>query len=75
MTAICRREVENMVDDLAFLQNITTDVNELNEVLKIIQDLEPAGVGARDLRECLLLQIERKDQSAAVRSPYPNRSE
>ena len=58
-----RREVENMVDDLAFLQNITTDEDELNAILKIIQDLEPAGVGARDLRECLLLQIERKDQS------------
>ncbi len=58
-----RREVENMVDDLAFLQNITTDVSELNAILRIIQDLEPAGVGARDLRECLLLQIERKDQS------------
>ncbi len=59
-----RREVDNMVDDLAFLQNLTTDVKELNEVLTIIQDLEPAGVGARDLRECLLLQIERKDQSS-----------
>ena len=58
-----RREVENMVDDLAFLQNITTDTDELTVVLKIIQDLEPAGVGARDLRECLLLQLERKDQS------------
>lgn len=58
-----RREVENMVDDLAFLQNITTDEDELNAILKIIQDLEPAGVGARDLRECLLLQMERKDQS------------
>jgi len=58
-----RREVENMVDDLAFLQNITTDTEELNAILKIIQDLEPAGVGARDLRECLLLQIERKDIS------------
>jgi RNA polymerase sigma-54 factor len=58
-----RREVENMVDDLAFLQNITTDEDELNAVLEIIQDLEPAGVGARDLRECLLLQIERKNQS------------
>ncbi|MGB8358877.1 MAG: RNA polymerase factor sigma-54 [Bacteroidales bacterium] len=60
-----RREVENMVDDLAFLQNITTDVKELNEILDIIQDLEPPGVGARDLRECLLLQIGRKDQSSA----------
>ena len=58
-----RREVENMVDDLAFLQNITTDVNELNAILKIIQDLEPAGVGARDLRECLPLQLEKKDHS------------
>jgi RNA polymerase sigma-54 factor len=58
-----RREVENMVDDLAFLQNITTTAGELNAVLQIIQDLEPAGVGARDLRECLLLQISRKDQS------------
>ncbi len=58
-----RREVENMVDDLAFLQNITTDADELNAILKIIQDLDPAGVGARDLRECLLLQLERKDQS------------
>jgi len=58
-----RREVENMVDDLAFLQNITTDVSELDAILKIIQDLEPAGVGARNLRECLLLQIERKSQS------------
>lgn len=59
-----RREVENMVDDLAFLQNITTDTDELNRVLEIIHDLEPSGVGARDLRECLLLQIERKDQSS-----------
>ena len=58
-----RREVENMVDDLAFLQNITTDVSELDAILKIIQGLEPAGVGARNLRECLLLQIERKSQS------------
>ena len=60
-----RREVENMVDDLAFLQNITTDTDELNRVLEIIHDLEPSGVGARDLRECLLLQLERKDQSSS----------
>jgi len=58
-----RREVDNMVDDLAFLQNITTDEEELKAILTIIQDLEPAGIGARDLRECLLLQIGRKDQS------------
>ncbi len=56
-----RREPANIVDDLAFLQNIQTTEQELEEVLKIIQDLEPAGVGARTLRECLLLQLERKD--------------
>ena len=59
-----RRELINIVDDLAFLQNVETTENELEEVLKIIQDLEPAGVGARTLRECLLLQIEKRDQFA-----------
>jgi RNA polymerase sigma-54 factor len=58
-----RRELSNIVDDLAFLQNVETTEEELEEVLKVIQDLEPAGVGARDLRECLLLQIEKKDSS------------
>jgi RNA polymerase sigma-54 factor len=55
-----RRELINIVDDLAFLQNIETSESELEEVLKIIQDLEPTGVGARSLRECLLLQIEKR---------------
>jgi len=58
-----RRELINIVDDLAFLQNVETTEHDLEEVLKIIQDLEPAGVGARNLRECLLLQIERRDLS------------
>jgi len=58
-----RREIENMVDDLAFLQNITTDEEELTRVLEVIHELDPPGVGARDLRECLLLQLEKKDQS------------
>jgi RNA polymerase sigma-54 factor len=57
-----RRELTNIVDDLAFLQNINATEEELEEVLEIIQDLEPAGVGARSLRECLLLQIKRRDQ-------------
>jgi len=56
-----RRELTNIVDDLAFLQNVTTTEKELEDVLSIIQDLEPAGVGARTLKECLLLQIEKKD--------------
>jgi RNA polymerase sigma-54 factor len=58
-----RRELINIVDDLAFLQNVETTEDELEEVLKIIQDLEPAGVGSRTLRECLLLQIEKRDKS------------
>lgn len=58
-----RRELINIVDDLAFLQNVETTESELEEVLKIIQDLDPTGVGARTLRECLLLQIEKRDKS------------
>jgi RNA polymerase sigma-54 factor len=58
-----RRELTNIVDDLAFLQNVETTEEELEEVLMVIQDLEPAGVGARDLRECLLLQLDKKDSS------------
>jgi RNA polymerase sigma-54 factor len=58
-----RRELVNIVDDLAFLQNVETTESELEEVLQIIQDLEPAGVGARTLRECLLLQIDKRDNS------------
>jgi RNA polymerase sigma-54 factor len=58
-----RRELANIVDDLAFLQNVTTTEEELEDVLKIIQDLDPAGVGARTLRECLMLQLEKKDHS------------
>ena len=58
-----RRELVSIVDDMAFLQNVTTTEEELEDVLKIIQDLEPAGVGARTLRECLLLQLEKKDHS------------
>jgi RNA polymerase sigma-54 factor len=60
-----RRELINIVDDLAFLQNVETTEAELEEVLKVIQDLEPAGVGARSLRECLLLQIEKRGNSLA----------
>lgn len=58
-----RRKLEAIVDDLAFTQNITTTEEELYEILQIVQDFDPPGVGARDLQECLLLQIMRKDQS------------
>jgi len=57
-----RRELAAIVDDLAFTQNLNTTVEELESVLKIIQDFDPVGVGARSLRECLILQIESKEQ-------------
>lgn len=60
------RELSAMVDDLAFTQNIMTDVKEILKMLKIVQEFDPPGVGARDLRECLLIQLQRKDQSPAV---------
>jgi RNA polymerase sigma-54 factor len=58
-----RRKLEAIVDDLAFSQNIKTDEFKLLEILRIIQDFEPSGVGARDLQECLILQIQAKDIS------------
>jgi RNA polymerase sigma-54 factor len=54
------REVDAIVDDLAFSMNIIVTEKEVEEILNIIQELDPAGVGARDLQECLILQINRK---------------
>jgi RNA polymerase sigma-54 factor len=54
------RPLVSIVDDLAFSMNISTTEEEVEEVLEIVQDCDPAGVGARDLRECLILQLERK---------------
>lgn len=56
------RDIEAIVDDLAFSANITVTSEEVETVLKLVQELDPAGIGARDLRECLLLQIERKQE-------------
>src|SRR5574343_614821 len=61
------RELEAIVDDLAFSANVMTDEKEVEEVLMIIQELDPAGVGARDLQECLLLQIRRKQDGDITR--------
>jgi RNA polymerase sigma-54 factor len=58
-----RRDLEAISDDLAFNVNIEVKEQELLEILRIIQDFDPVGIGARDLRECLLLQIWAKDQS------------
>ena len=61
-----RRDVESLVDDLAFRANIETDEQEVEHMLSIIQEFEPAGVGARDLRECLLIQLKGLKQTPDV---------
>jgi RNA polymerase sigma-54 factor len=58
-----RREISSISDDLAFLQNLEVTEDELEEILEVIQDFDPAGVGARTLQECLLLQISRREDS------------
>ena len=63
-----RRELFNIVDDLAFAQNIFTNEEELEQILSEVQDLEPHGVGARDLRECLLIQLRKKNKTIAIKT-------
>lgn len=59
-----RREVKSIVDDLAFSQGIYTTIEKVEDILEnYIQKLDPSGVGARGLQECLLLQIEKKISS------------
>ena len=58
-----RRKLSAIADDLAFSAGVETDEDELEQILYIIHDFEPIGVGARDLQECLLLQIQSKNQS------------
>lgn len=62
-----RRELNAIVDDLAFTQNIFVEEEKLEEILSIIQSMDPPGVGARDLKECLVLQLDRRENSAAIR--------
>ncbi|MBC7867036.1 MAG: RNA polymerase factor sigma-54 [Gloeobacteraceae cyanobacterium ES-bin-316] len=62
-----RREISSIIDDLAFRQNVETNEDEISELLLDIQQFDPPGVGARNLQECLLLQLERKiDQGKSV---------
>lgn len=58
-----RRPMEDLIDDLAFSQNIFTESTNVFKILDIVHQLDPAGVGARDLKECLLLQLKRKKQT------------
>jgi len=61
-----QRELGAMVDDLAFTQGVTTTIDEVASVLRIVQSFEPAGVAARSLQECLILQLKRYDPSPSV---------
>ena len=61
-----RRDIESLVDDLAFRAGVESNVDEVEAMLQVIQQFEPSGVGARDLRECLIIQLEDKKQTPTV---------
>ena len=56
-----RRPISDIIDDLAFTQNVITDDKTISKVFELIHELDPAGVGARSLEECLIIQLNRKD--------------
>lgn len=57
-----RREMESIINDLAFSQNIETTLEELEDILEKIQEFDPPGIAARNLKECLLIQLRRKEE-------------
>ncbi|WP_417236894.1 RNA polymerase factor sigma-54 [Bizionia paragorgiae] len=61
-----RRELSDIMDDLAFTQNVYTTEEKIQQVLKIVHQLDPSGVGARNLQECLSIQLARKEQKPDV---------
>ncbi|MEC4115528.1 RNA polymerase factor sigma-54 [Myroides phaeus] len=61
-----RRETQDIVDDLAFTQGVYTDEETVERILLLVQELDPAGVGARDLKECLLLQLKHKTPTESI---------
>lgn len=63
-----RRDIESLVDDMAFRTGITTDEDEVLRMLAVVQEFDPQGVGARDLRECLLIQLRGMKPSDAVKN-------
>ncbi|MBR0298305.1 MAG: RNA polymerase factor sigma-54 [Bacteroidales bacterium] len=62
-----RRPIDSLIDDMAFRANIETTEEEALAMLKVVQEFEPAGVGARDLQECLLLQLRAEQQTEDVK--------
>jgi RNA polymerase sigma-54 factor len=61
-----RRPLTSLTDDLAFSQNVMAEDEEVEEMLKVIQGFDPAGVGARTLQECLLIQLRKKDPADPI---------
>ena len=61
-----RRSLDSLVDDISFRANIETDEEEVLAMLKVIQEFDPVGVGARDLQECLMLQIKQLKKTPDV---------
>jgi RNA polymerase sigma-54 factor len=61
-----RRPLGSMIDDLAFSQNVMVEEEDVLEMLKLIQSFDPPGIGARDLKECLLIQLKKKDSNNPI---------
>ncbi|MBO3099281.1 RNA polymerase factor sigma-54 [Gelidibacter pelagius] len=61
-----RRSLADITDDLAFTQNVFTDEKAIEKVLHVVHQLDPAGVGARNLQECLSIQLHRKEKNPDV---------
>ena len=61
-----RRSLSDITDDLAFTQNVFTSEEEVEKVLKVVHQLDPAGVGARNLQECLSIQLSRREQNPDI---------
>jgi len=61
-----RRPILSLIDDLAFSQNFIVEEDEVEEMLKIVQSFDPPGIGARNLQECLAIQLRKKDQNNPI---------
>ena len=61
-----RRPISDILDDLAFTQNIYTEEKTIAHILSIVQELDPPGVGARSLEECLMIQLKRKELTPPI---------
>jgi RNA polymerase sigma-54 factor len=57
-----RREIASIMDDLAFRQNLDVSEKQIEAIIELVQQFDPPGVCARDLQECLLLQLKRKEE-------------